>query len=177
MPPCRDERRPPFVVPSTSACPCLPCACCLPSTLVGGSEGACLRHAQGNRQVTKAAVEWYGPDRAGFLGPFTDPPSYLNGEYPGDYGARPAFSPPPVQRTRGACLHTAPPIRTARLHASCCCCYEVSCCQQQDLAAAGLRINSIAWSHAWGRLLNKLSAYLAGWDTAGLSADPETFAR
>jgi len=47
--------------------------------------------AQGNRQVTKAAVEWYGPDRAGFLGPFTDPPSYLNGEYPGDYGApRPA---------------------------------------------------------------------------------------
>jgi hypothetical protein len=55
--------------------------------------GASLRSAvptkgQGNRQVTRAAVEWYGPDRAKFLGPFTDTivPSYLNGEFAGDYG-------------------------------------------------------------------------------------------
>ncbi len=70
--------------------------------------------AQGNRQVTKAAVEWYGPDRAGFLGPFTDPPSYLNGEYPGDYGAHPALTPPCLCSARAAHAFTLPLLSTAR---------------------------------------------------------------
>ncbi len=48
-----------------------------------GKTPSCVALAlQATRQVTRASVEFYGPDRAKFLGPFSEgvTPSYLKGE-------------------------------------------------------------------------------------------------
>ena len=94
------------------------------------------------------APPWRPADRCcgvvQFLGPFTEPPSYLNGEFAGDYGAH------------WWCL--------SRMHGT---------VFSKVLLAVLTNLKSLVSTPN----TDDSFRLTAGWDTAGLSADPETFAR